>query len=107
MERTQICSTLRQTTFDFPIFELKFVVMEKPGVQHAEHLENQTYSRPDSKEAGGIVSEVPTASGLRIREDGHVSDRTRARFWSSTIWLKSKFADMYGYISDNSCASAK
>lgn len=48
--------------------------MEKPQAQHAEYSDGtQISSAPDKREAAGIVSEVPTELGLRIREDGHVS----------------------------------
>lgn len=48
--------------------------MEKPKAQHAEYSDGtQVSSAPNKTGAGGIISEVPTESGLRIREDGHVS----------------------------------
>lgn len=54
--------------------EFQIVIMEKPQAQHAEYSDGtQLSSAPNKTGAGGIVSEVPTESGLRIREDGHVS----------------------------------
>lgn len=48
--------------------------MEKPQAQHAEYSDGtQLSSAPDKTGVGGIIAEVPTESGLRIREDGHVS----------------------------------
>ncbi|KAI7781835.1 hypothetical protein LA080_014325 [Diaporthe eres] len=47
--------------------------MEKPQAQHSEYSDGTLMSSaPDKTEAAGIVSEVPTESGLRIREDGHI-----------------------------------
>lgn len=54
--------------------EFQPVIMEKPKAQHAEYSDGtQVSSAPGKTGAGGIISEVPTESGLRIREDGHVS----------------------------------
>lgn len=51
------------------------MAMDKTQAQHAEYSNEIRLSSPPTKtEAGGVVSELPTEAGLRIREDGQVRD---------------------------------